>query len=655
MRSRNILPNLMNFLGAVMITALVLAGLPVQSVFATGMDLYVATTGSNAGPNNCQTQASPCLTVMYAVSRAASNDSIHIAAGSYNENIQFHDINLAFIGAGMDQTILDGGGTHGLIYFYGASTVASFTDLTIQNGNNTTDGGGIINNGSTLTLTRVKVTNNTAPNAGGIDSTGSLTIVDSVISNNTANDGVIGYGGGLKVDATIPASISGTTISGNTATGSGGGIYVQGTSAALSLTNVTISGNTAKNGGGIGSNVTINILNSTIANNHLSGGSTGGILNWGTINFKNTIIAGNDAPNCANSGTLNSQGNNLDSGTTCNFIQPGDLQSTDPQLGALGDNGGLTQTHALPLGSLAIDAGTNTGCPTADQRGAPRPYVSTCDIGAFEYFRPTISGNAGIGDAQLAYSDGGLDKVALADAGGHYSFTVSDNWSDAVSPYKSGYTFTPDHKDYAHLVTDQPNQDYTAAVTVYTATYRSVGMYDGWILESGENTNLGGSMNATANTFRIGDDATKKQYRGVLSFNTSTLLDNAVITKVTLKVRKQGILGGGNPVATFQGFMVDIKKGFFGTTALQTTDFQTAAHKTYGPFMTALNGGWYSIDLTGAKAYINKFSTLSGLTQIRLRFQLDDNNNTIANYLNLYSGNAPAASRPQLIIQYYVP
>jgi hypothetical protein len=43
------------------------------------------------------------------------------------------------------------------------------------------------------------------------------------------------------------------------------------------------------------------------------------------------------------------------------------------------------------------------------------------------------------------------------------------------------------------------------------------------------------------------------------------------------------------------------------------------------------------------------------VTQIRLSFKLDDNNNTIANYLKLYSGNAPAASRPQLIIEYYVP
>jgi hypothetical protein len=42
------------------------------------------------------------------------------------------------------------------------------------------------------------------------------------------------------------------------------------------------------------------------------------------------------------------------------------------------------------------------------------------------------------------------------------------------------------------------------------------------------------------------------------------------------------------------------------------------------------------------------------VTQIRLRFKLDDNNNAVANFLKLYSGNAPAASRPQLIIEYNV-
>ncbi len=121
--------------------------------------------------------------------------------------------------------------------------------------------------------------------------------------------------------------------------------------------------------------------------------------------------------------------------------------------------------------------------------------------------------------------------------------------------------------------------------------------------------------------------------RSLLSFATASLPDNVVITKVTLKVKRQGVIGGGNPVTTFQGFMLDIRKGTFGTSVLQTTDFQTTAHKTVGPFSPALVGGWYEFNLTSAKAYITKLVTGSGVTQIRLRFKLDDNNNTIANYL----------------------
>jgi hypothetical protein len=186
-------------------------------------------------------------------------------------------------------------------------------------------------------------------------------------------------------------------------------------------------------------------------------------------------------------------------------------------------------------------------------------------------------------------------------------------------------------------------------------TFTSTGTRDGWVLESTEISGVGGSINSNATTLRLGDDAAKKQYRSILSFSTKGLPDSAVITKVTLKVRKQSITGGGNPITTFQGFMVDIRKGYFGMTALQTSDFQATAHKSPGPFKPALSSGWYNIDLTSGKSYINKSSSYGGVTQIRLRFKLDDNNNTIANYLSLYSGNASSSYRPQLIIEYYVP
>ena len=48
--------------------------------------------------------------------------------------------------------------------------------------------------------------------------------------------------------------------------------------------------------------------------------------------------------------------------------------------------------------------------------------------------------------------------------------------------------------------------------------------------ETTENSNAGGTLNSVATTFRLGDDAGKRQYRGVLSFNTgASIPDDAII------------------------------------------------------------------------------------------------------------------------------
>jgi len=177
-----------------------------------------------------------------------------------------------------------------------------------------------------------------------------------------------------------------------------------------------------------------------------------------------------------------------------------------------------------------------------------------------------------------------------------------------------------------------------------------VDVADGWILESSRTSNKGGSKNNVATTFNLGDNAANKQYRGILSFDTTVLPEGAEITKVTLKLKKAGVVGGGNPIATFKGFMVELREGEFGTAALEAGDFKAPGDLVLGPFKPALVGGWYSLDLTAASSWINA----SGDTQIRLRFKLDDNNNFVANFLKLYSGNSGPASQPILVIEYHI-
>jgi hypothetical protein len=343
-------------------------------------------------------------------------------------------------------------------------------------------------------------------------------------------------------------------------------------------------------------------------------------------------------------------------------------------------------TH--PLHELAVLADNNLyrsladgtlhwqdpGSSLANAGIAIRSY-SFVDHDSTRLYAPTWGGlyfSSGMGDswARSAGALGGVQVTTLADTSidGHTLLYAATTGGDAGAIWHTTPAATSskalNKTGASQMAAAAPAVSSLVGAGIYRRaqvsepprTSRSAGAQDGWVLESSHTSIRGGKTGATSSTLRLGDDASKKQYRGVLSFATSGIPDGAVITGVTLKVRKQGVTGGGDPVAKFNGFMVDVKKGYFGTSsALQTGDFQAAASKGYGPFTPSLVGGWYSIDLTGAKSNINKLSSHSGLTQIRLRFKLDDNNNKKADYLSLYSGNASTSSRPQLIVTYYLP
>jgi hypothetical protein len=255
----------------------------------------------------------------------------------------------------------------------------------------------------------------------------------------------------------------------------------------------------------------------------------------------------------------------------------------------------------------------------------------------------------------------GIWSLYIVDDADFDDGSLASGWCLSVTSSKIPLTSTPTR---TATPTSAPTRTLTRTSTLthtpapIVKTFISIAAQDGWILESKEMSNVGGTLNSTTTTFNIGDDGAKKQYLGILSFSTgANLPDNAMITSVMLKVKQQGIIGGSSPSAIFKGFMADIKNGFFGTSpALQISDFQAVASSVYGISSPTLVGNVYTLNLTSGKLYINKLAANGGLTQIRLRFKLDDNNNAVANYLSLYSGNATAAvDRPQLVITYYVP
>ncbi len=320
---------------------------------------------------------------------------------------------LNITGNGTSNTIVQAGTTtaNGIDRaFHIVSNVSvNLSNLTIRYGRNLSENGGGIENNGTLNISGSVITQNAGFSGGGIHNTfQTVTISNSTISNNAGT-----YGGGISNDQGT-LTLQQSTVSGNVASGNGGGIDSDafGVAATLNVYNSTISGNTASfSGGGIlaytggAGNTTVNLINATIFNN----GGTGGLYSWATgagtaiFNMQNSLIAdqaGATTDCSADTGFFVSNNYNLASDGTCNLTQPNDIPTGTANLGALQDNGGATQTHALQSGSQALDAGNNTVCAASpinnvDQRGTTRPQNTTCDIGAFEYVAPVAPGTSG--------------------------------------------------------------------------------------------------------------------------------------------------------------------------------------------------------------------------------------------------------------------
>jgi CSLREA domain-containing protein len=224
----------------------------------------------------------------------SGDDIIHIGTsavpltGTVNltGELPFLSSNMEIEGPGADKFTVrrDTGGDYGIFTVNGASPpVVTISGITISNGNVGGTGGGIINFG-TLTITGSTISGNSAFSGGGImnNASASAEVNNSTISGNSAASG---EGGGFANVGTL--TVSGSTISKNSAALAGGGITNNGNPSSgfgnLTVSGSTISGNTASiRGGGVynaaGGSV---IRNSTITDNTALPDLGGGVLSEG--------------------------------------------------------------------------------------------------------------------------------------------------------------------------------------------------------------------------------------------------------------------------------------------------------------------------------------------------------------------------------------
>jgi hypothetical protein len=263
--------------------------------------------------------------------------------------------NLTLDGSGQSVT-LDGGNSVGVLLVNSGVSFA-LNALTIAHGLGNGPGGGLANNGGTVSITNstfsdnptvglannggtVTINNSTfssnaGAGAGGLaNNGGTVTINNSTFSDNVAS-GLLRPGAGLANNGGT-VTINNSTFANNRALHPepGGGLF-NGFGTVMSISNSTVVGNSTR---GLYNAGTLTIRNSTVVGN-----SSQGLINAGTLTIGGSIVANNSGGNCF--GVVLDQGYNLESGTDCGFTSTGDLQNTDPKLAsALASNGGATQT-----------------------------------------------------------------------------------------------------------------------------------------------------------------------------------------------------------------------------------------------------------------------------------------------------------------------
>ncbi len=270
--------------------------------------------------------------------------------------------------------------------------------------NSSTQGGGGISNeaGATLSLSGATITGNSAVSGGGVLNQGALSITATTFSGNSASAG----GGGLSTVSSTPVTIQGSTFSGNSAP-TGGGIYTSGT---LTVTASTISGNSATGpGGGIASTGNLTVASTALTGNSATGagGAIDGLgtfmVNQSTVSANKAGSGGGIAVGAVATGAITDSNLTGNSATT---LGGGGIYN----LGALTVMRSTFSTNAAPSGGAFYNSGQGTLGLTNSTLA--NNTAATAGAGIYNFAGLTAVNTTIASNNVTAGSGGGLDAVA---------------------------------------------------------------------------------------------------------------------------------------------------------------------------------------------------------------------------------------------------
>ena len=203
------------------------------------------------GQSTLQVPSATHPTIQSALIAASNGDIIHVAAGTYVENINFMGKTVALLGAGIGSSIIDGGQGGSVVTFAGGEGPTTILDgFTITNGTGTvinsligpiSMGGGVfgdalINGSQNVTspwIRHCEITGNSADWGAGLYYFRSVSgiVEDCTFSFNTAAQGPGGLG-----TFQAPAMIIRRCVFNNNIAGSAGGLSIDGQSNLNSST-----------------------------------------------------------------------------------------------------------------------------------------------------------------------------------------------------------------------------------------------------------------------------------------------------------------------------------------------------------------------------------------------------------------------------------